>query len=193
MKSVLNRLIIGGLLIISCNSKNGSEKTNPDSVIISKPDTTDVKTVNELLKEPTDTGLNDDQRQAISDSIYYSIIQRAKIDILEIRYTNTIDTLRDGTDVISMCEGWKKLSKEDIIAIFKQSEPINAFEFHYMFLVYPCNLEGRAFVDNREVKFSINAAATSYLEFGDGAIRLGYLKRNYRKYFLEGADPEVQK
>lgn len=192
MKSVLNVLAVGVLLIISCNNENGTEKSNPNTVSISKPDTTGLKTPIGLRKEPADTGFNDDQKQAISDSVYYSIIQHAKIDILETRYTSSIDTLRDGADVVKMCGEWEKLDKKDIMDIFKKSEPINAFEFHYMFLVYPCSLEGRALVNDQEVSFSINAAANSYLQFPDGSIRLGYLKKNYRKYFLEGADPEVQ-
>lgn len=192
MRIVLSVLLVGVLLIISCNSETHVEKSNPDSVTISKPDTTDVKTPIGLRKEPADTGFNNDLQQAISDSIYYSIIQHAKIDILETRYTSSVDTLRDGADVVKMCGEWKKLSKKDLIDIFKKSEPINAFEFHYMFLVYPCSVEGRAIVGDQEVSFSINAAATSYLQFADGSIRLGYLKKNYRKYFLEGADPEVQ-
>jgi len=78
-----------------------------------------------------------------------------------------------------MCGEWKKLSRKDLIDIFKKSEPINAFEFHYMFLVYLCSIEGRALVGDQEVSFSINAAATSYLQFPDGSIRLAAMVADF--------------
>ena len=78
MRIILNVLAVGILLIISCNSEAHVEKSNPDSVTISKPDTTDVKTPIGLRKEPADTGFNNEQQQAISDSIYYLIIQRSR-------------------------------------------------------------------------------------------------------------------
>lgn len=89
----------------------------------------------------------------------------------------------------SKCDKWM-LIKNKIASIFLLSEKIDGHKAHYFFEVLPCSYRGELIINKKKAKFIVNAGALSEIKYSDTTIFYGYLKADFKKFFITGAGME---
>lgn len=99
--------------------------------------------------------------------------------------------LRQSKDTaMQECKDWN-LSEASILTILKHGEAINTHDFHYLYDVLPCEVDGVVEIDSNRYNYSINAASFFLLYDEDSTYYFECRHPECRQFFLEeGGDPK---
>jgi hypothetical protein len=84
------------------------------------------------------------------------------------------------------CNGWIVEDKA-IKKIITQSEPLTGPDWHHLFNVLPCVIQGEIVQEGVTFGFEVNAGSWTYISSKDTTLMLGSFKKENEKFFLSPA------
>jgi hypothetical protein len=168
-----------GVLVIlfSCNNP-----VKPDSKKLDTFNTKNQDSFSSVTQEK-DT-IPEDKQRIHANCPYTKIKASTKLEVIkaekEIEYTS-----RWYSEYGDKCGEWN-LNTADIEFILRQSEEIEADEWHYNFDILPCYYRGEVSINGKQVLFQVNSGASATLVFKDSSVFIGYKKADYIRYFIKG-------
>ncbi|HEY0612719.1 MAG TPA: hypothetical protein VGD35_23745, partial [Chitinophaga sp.] len=98
------------------------------------------------------------------------------------------DTTSNG-EAVPACKDWN-LSDAAILTILKNGKAMNAHDFHYLYDVLPCEIDGVVEIDSSRYNYTINAGSFFLLYDEDSTYYFECREPAFKKFFLvDGGDP----
>jgi hypothetical protein len=89
----------------------------------------------------------------------------------------------------NICKGWT-LSEKDLTTTIKDSKIIGGTEWDLTFEVLPCIIFGQLKQNGKLYDFEVNGGSWTYIRAHHTTIILGNYKKEDKKYFIEGHNPD---
>ncbi|TWF40328.1 hypothetical protein FHW36_10410 [Chitinophaga polysaccharea] len=158
-------------IYVSCKVKPGLSKEEP------------LKTI------PSDSapkGANSGAVKSISDKI--GIKSNSIIKVESANWES--HELKPDDVMYSKCKGWK-LSNESIVAILRHGKPISMLDFHYLYYVLPCEVNGLVQIDSNQYRYRINAGSFFTISSKDSTFYFECNSPEFKnKFLMSGGNPQ---
>lgn len=121
----------------------------------------------------------EDQEQEVKAVAQNNIVTDTTILRVEKVHADTTDL-----KFYDKCIDWS-LSKKQIKEVLGLSKVITGHEFHYLYYVLPCHLEGELTMNGVEYEFNLNSGSFIHLQSSDTSFYMGCADKKCEPFFLE--------